>query len=51
MIEEMQIQLHDLTEQRHQLELSMVAICLSQMLIAMVKLTVQLGLHFHRTLE
>ena len=47
MIQEMQTQLHELTEQRHQLEMSMVTICLSQMLIAMVKLTAQLGIHFH----
>ena len=46
-IQEMQCQLNELTEQRHQIELSMVAICLTQMLIALVKLTVQLGLQFH----
>ena len=46
-IQEMQFQLNELTEQRHQIELSMVAICLTQMLVALVKLTVQLGLQFH----
>ena len=46
-IQAMQYQLNELTEQRHQIELSMVAICLTQMLIALVKLTVQLGLQFH----
>ena len=47
MIQEMQSQLHELTEQRNQLEMSMVTICLAQMLIAMVKLIVELGIHFH----
>ena len=46
-IQEMRFQLSELTEQRNQIEFSMVAICLTQMLIALVKLTVQLGLHFH----
>ena len=46
-IQEMQLRLNDLTEQRHQIELSVVAICLTQMLVALVKLTVQLGLQFH----
>ena len=46
-IQEMQFQLSELTAQRNQIELSMVAICLTQMLIALVKLTVQLGLQFH----
>ena len=46
-IHEMQLQLNELTEQRHQIELSVVAICLTQMLVALVKLTVQLGLQFH----
>ena len=36
-----------MTEQRHQIELSMVAICLTQMLVVLVKLTVQSGLQFH----
>ena len=47
MIQDMQLQLKELTEQRHQIELSVVAICLTQMLVALVKLTVQLGLQFH----
>ena len=46
-VQAMQCQLNELTEQRHQIKLSMVAICLTQMLIALVKLTVQLGLQFH----
>ena len=46
-IQEMQLQLNELTEQRHQIELSVVAICLTQMLVALVKLTAQLGLQFH----
>ena len=46
-IQEMQFQLNELTEQRNQIELSIVAICLTQMLIALVKLIVQLGLQFH----
>ena len=46
-IQEMQFQLNELTEQRHQIELSMVAICLTQMLVGLVRLTVQLGLQFH----
>ena len=46
-IQEVQLQLNELTEQRNQIELSMVAICLPHMLIALVKLTVQLGLQFH----
>ena len=46
-IQEMQLQLNELTEQRHQIELSVVAICLTQMMVALVKLTIQLGLQFH----
>ena len=46
-IKVMQSQLNELAEQRHQIELSMVSICLTHMLIALVKLTVQLGLQFH----
>ena len=42
-IQEMQFQFNELTEQRNQIELSMVVICLTHMLIALVKLTVQLG--------
>ena len=46
-IKVMQSQLNELAEQRHQIELSMVSICLTRMLISLVKLTVQLGLQFH----
>ena len=46
MIQDMQSQLHELTEHRHQLGMSMVTICLAQMLIVMVKLTVQMVIHF-----
>ena len=46
-IQIMQSQLNELAEQRHQIELSMVSICLTHMLLALVKLTVQLGLQFH----
>ena len=46
-IKVMQSQLNELAEQRHQIELSMVSICLARMLISLVKLTVQLGLQFH----
>ena len=46
-IHDMQLQLNELTEQRHQIELSVVAICLTRMMVALVKLTVQLGLQFH----
>ena len=46
-IQDMQLQLNELTEQRHQIELSVVAICLTRMMIALARLTVQLGLQFH----
>ena len=46
-IQEMQFQLNELTEQRRQIELLVVAICLTQMLVALVKLIVKLGLQFH----
>ena len=46
-IQDMQLQLNELTEQRHQIELSVVAICLTRMMVVLVKLTVQLGLQFH----
>ena len=43
MIQDMQGQLHELTEQRHQLELSMVAICLAQMLMPYGKIDSAVG--------
>ena len=46
-IQEVQLRLNELTEQRLQIELSVVAICLTQMLVTLIKLTVQLGLQFH----
>ena len=46
-IEVMQTQINELAEQRHQIELSMVSICITHMLLALVRLTVQLGLQFH----
>ena len=46
-IQDMQLQLNELTEQRHQIELSVVAICLTRLMIALVRLTVQRGLQFH----
>ena len=46
-IEVMQTQINELAEQRHQIELSMVSICKPHMLLALVRLTVQLGLQFH----
>ena len=46
-IQTTQSQLNELAEQRHQIELSMVSICFTHMLLALVKLTVQLGLQFH----
>ena len=46
-IEVMQAQINELAEQRHQIELSMVSICITHMLLTLVRLTVQLGLQFH----
>ena len=46
-IEVMQTQINELAEQRHQIKLSMVPICIVHMLLALVRLTVQLGLQFH----
>ena len=46
-IEVMQTQINELAEQRHQIELSMVSICIIHMLLTLVRLTVQLGLQFH----
>ena len=45
-IQTMQSELNELAEQRHQIEPSMVLICLTHMFLALVKLTVQLGLQF-----
>ena len=47
-IEVMQTQINELAEQRHQIELSMVSICITHMFLTLVvRLTVQLGLQFH----
>ena len=46
-IEVMQAQINELAEQRHQIELSMISICIIHMLLALVRLMVQLGLQFH----
>ena len=46
-IEVMQAQINELAEQRHQIELSMISICITHMLLALVRLMVQLGLQFH----
>ena len=56
-IQEMQLRLNDLTEQRQQIELSVVVICLTQMLVALVKIdrsvgiTVSYGCHFNSLLD
>ena len=42
-IEVMQAQINELAEQRHQIELSMISICITHMLLALVRLMVQLG--------
>ena len=46
-IHDTQLQLNELTSQRRRVGLSVVAICLTRMMVALVKLTVQLGLQFH----
>ena len=46
-IEVMQTQINELAEQRDKIEVSMVSICITHMLLALVRLTVQLGLQFH----
>ena len=46
-INTMQSQINELAEQRHQIELSMVSICITHMFLTLVRLTVQLGLQFH----
>ena len=43
----MQSQINELAEQRHQIELSMVSICITHIFLALVRLTVQLGLQLH----
>ena len=46
-INTMQSQINELAEQRHQIELSMVSICITHIFLALVRLTVQLGLQLH----
>ena len=46
-IKTMQSQINELAEQRHQIELSMVSICITHIFLALVRLTVQLGLQLH----
>ena len=46
-IKVMQAQINELAEQRHQIDLSMISICITHMLLALVRLMVQLGLQFH----
>ena len=46
-INAMQSQINELAEQRHQIELSMVSICIIHIFLTLVRLTVQLGLQFH----
>ena len=47
MIVELQEQLQVLSDQQQQLELSLVTLCLSRMLIVLVRLSLQLGIQFH----
>ena len=46
-INTMQAQINELAEQRHQIELSMISICITHIFLALVRLTVQLGLQLH----
>ena len=46
-INAMQSQMNELAEQRHQIELSMVSICITHIFVTLVRLTVQLGLQLH----
>ena len=46
-INAMQSQINELAEQRHQIELSMVSICITHIFLTLVRLTVQLGLQLH----
>ena len=39
-IEDMQTQINELAEQRHQIELSVISICITHMLLTLVRLTV-----------
>ena len=43
----MQAQINELAEQRNQIELSMVSICIIHIFLALVRLTVRLGLQLH----
>ena len=43
----MQTQINELAEQRHQIELAMVSICIIHIFLALVRLIVQLGLQLH----